>query len=187
MPGVLIRAVSKPWKGSFGCLDRKRWSPLKTVTRRCLTGCTTPLPGDAAWPRRRKPEPLKRALVGINLGSLQALNRVYGFHYTWDLIKRVSDTLAGFSSGGRQLFSMYEHHFAFYLKGYGDRKDLNGFCFAVTTALRQLLTVERIDIGIGVIEIDEQNSLSAEQFFKSLLISSEKALEFYDDDKGLLF
>ena len=135
----------------------------------------------------RKPEPLKRALVGINLGSLQALNRVYGFHYTWDLIKRVSDTLAGFCSEGRQLFSMYEHHFAFYLKGYGDRKDLNGFCFAVATALRQLLTVERIDIGIGVIEIDEQNSLSAEQFFKSLLIASEKALEFYDDDKVCFF
>jgi len=135
----------------------------------------------------RKPEPLKRALVGINLGSLQTLNRVYGFHYTWDLIKRVSDTLAGFCSEGRQLFSMYEHHFAFYLKGYGDRKDLNGFCFAVATALRQLLTVERIDIGIGVIEIDEQNSLSAEQFFKSLLIASEKALEFYDDDKVCFF
>ncbi|MCK9253406.1 MAG: EAL domain-containing protein [Clostridiales bacterium] len=135
----------------------------------------------------RKPEPLKRALVGINLGSLQTLNRVYGFHYTWDLIKRVSDTLAGFCSEGRQLFSMYEHHFAFYLKGYGDRKDLNGFCSAVATALRQLLTVERIDIGIGVIEIDEQNSLSAEQFFKSLLIASEKALEFYDDDKVCFF
>ena len=135
----------------------------------------------------RKPEPLKRALVGINLGSLQTLNRVYGFHYTWDLIKRVSDTLAGFCSEGRQLFSMYEHHFAFYLKGYGDRKDLNGFCFAVATALCQLQTVERIDIGIGVIEIDEQNSLSAEQFFKSLLIASEKALEFYDDDKVCFF
>ena len=135
----------------------------------------------------QKPDPVKRALVGINLGSLQALNRVYGFHYTWDLIKRVSDTLAGFCSDGRELFSMYEHHFSFYLTGYRDHEALAGFCAAIATSLRQLLTIERIDVGIGVIELNEQNNLSAEQCFKSLLIASEHALESYDDEAVCFF
>ncbi|MDW7656322.1 MAG: EAL domain-containing protein [Bacillota bacterium] len=123
----------------------------------------------------------KRALVGINLSSLQSLNIVYGFHYTWDLIKKVSDALAVHVNDQRLLFNMYENQFAFYIKTYQDKNELAAFCTTVAQTLSTLLTIERVNAGIGIVELDENSVFNVQQLFKSLLIASEAAIEADDE------
>lgn len=125
----------------------------------------------------QKAMPEKRALIGVNLSSLQSLNMVYGFHYTWELIKKVSDALQAHAGNKCFLFSMYENQFAFYIKAYRDLDELNRFCAVVSQTLESLLTIERINAGIGIIELDNYNMANVQQLLKSLLIASEAAVE----------
>ncbi|NLW10428.1 MAG: EAL domain-containing protein [Clostridiaceae bacterium] len=123
----------------------------------------------------------KRALVGISLSSLHSLNKIYGFHYTLDLIKSTAIALGRHVEISRQLFNLYENQFAFYIKNYHDRQELEEFCSLLTETLKKLLMIERIDAGIGVVEITKNNAEDVNNLFKSLLIASEKAVIAQDD------
>jgi PAS domain S-box-containing protein len=129
----------------------------------------------------------KRAIVSINLSPVQSLTATYGFHYTQELIKKIADILTQFCTDRHLLFNIYENRFAFYLKGYKDKNELNEFCEAITRTLEPIQTAERIGVGIGVIEIDEENERNVDELLKKLLITSEKALDIYDRDIGICF
>jgi EAL domain-containing protein (putative c-di-GMP-specific phosphodiesterase class I)/GGDEF domain-containing protein len=121
-----------------------------------------------------------RALIGINMSALHAFNLTYGFRYTRMLIKNVAQALEKFIDDKRMLFLVYEQQFAFYIKSYDSRSELTDFCQKVFYTLRNLLKVERVNVGIGIVEIDEENEAVPDRLLKSLLIASERALEHLD-------
>jgi PAS domain S-box-containing protein len=121
-----------------------------------------------------------RALIGINMSALHAFNLTYGFRYTRMLIKNVAQALEKFIDDKRMLFLVYEQQFAFYIKSYEKTSELTDFCQKVFYTLRNLLKVERVNVGIGIVEIDEENEAVPDRLLKSLLIASERALEHLD-------
>ena len=124
---------------------------------------------------------VKRALIGISLSSLHSLNKIFGFHYTLNLIKSIAVTLNEHVNSTKQLFNLYENKFAFYITGYQDRAELEDFCQSLTSTLKELLMIERVDAGLGVVEINSTNANDVNKLLKCLLISSEKALAIHDD------
>lgn len=128
-----------------------------------------------------------RAVVGINLSAVQSLTTTYGFHYTQELIKSVADALMKHCTDKRMLFSIYEHQFVFYLKGYRGKNELLDFCNAVMSTLESLLAVERITGGIGVVEIDPDQGWDSDRLLKNLMIASERARPGLDREFGICF
>ncbi|HPD39664.1 MAG TPA: PAS domain S-box protein, partial [Mesotoga infera] len=129
----------------------------------------------------------KRAIVGINLGSVQSLTATYGFHYTQEVIKKIADTLTQFCTERHLLFIIYANQFAFYLKGYKDKNELTNFSIEVAKQLEPILLMERTRGGIGVVEIDEGNEKDVDLLLRRLLITSEKAIDLYHRDIGVCF
>ena len=122
-----------------------------------------------------------RALVGISLSSLHSLNKIFGFHYTLNLIKSTAVALSNHVNSTRLLFCLYENQFAFYVTGYQDRAELEKFCRKLSSTLKDLLMIERVDAGIGVVEINSTNANDINKLLKCLLISSEKAVLAQED------
>ncbi len=123
----------------------------------------------------------KRALVGINLSSVHLLSKAYGFHYSQELIKKVANALNLLCADKRQLCSISENVFVFYVN-YQEKKDLLSFCDTVISALEAVLAFERIGGGIGIVEIIEDNKHDVDRIIKNILIASEKAINFLDKD-----
>lgn len=124
----------------------------------------------------------KRAVVSINLSSVQMLTTTYGFHYTQDLIKRVAISLSQLCTDTRQLFNTYENRFVFYLKEYKDKNELLKFCEAIANLLEPLLLIERTGGGIGIVEIDDENKKNTNELLRKLLIASEQSKDIFDKD-----
>lgn len=122
----------------------------------------------------------KRAILCVNLAAIHSLSLTYGFHYTQELIKKVTNALKRHCAANCQLFNIHENRFAFYIKDYKDINELTEFCNEITCTLESVLDSERIGGGIGIIEIDEYNKNNIEKLLKNLLIASEKALNAYD-------
>jgi PAS domain S-box-containing protein len=130
---------------------------------------------------------IKRAVIGINLSPIQSLSAVYGFRYTQELTKAISDALVFLTNDRRMLFNTYENRFVFYIKQYDSTKELADFSQDIVSIIKPLLSSERIGAGIGIVEINENTSLDVDQILKDLLIASEKALSLYDGDIGYWF
>lgn len=129
----------------------------------------------------------KRAILSINLSTINSLSLVYGFHYKQELIKKVAEALKLKCTDKCQLFNTYENRFVFYVKAYKCKSDLIKFSEAIANDLESLLAVERIGGGIGIIEIDENNGHNVNQLLKNLLIASEKAININDRDFSFCF
>lgn len=129
----------------------------------------------------------KRALIGVNLNSINFLSMTYGFNYSQGLIKKIAEALALLCTEKCQLFCTFANRFTFYLKGYQDKNLLIKFCETVIETLESLLAIERISGGIGVIEIDAENQDDVEKLLKNLLIASEKALTTPDRNFSFSF
>lgn len=129
----------------------------------------------------------KRALVSVDLSTVQSLTSTYGFQYTQDLIKKIADMLRQFCTDRRLLFNTYENQFAFYLKGYKDKNELTEFSIEVAKQLEPVLLMERIKGGIGVIEIGEGDEKDVDLLLRRLLVTSEKAFNIYDRNIGICF
>lgn len=125
----------------------------------------------------------KRALISINLSTIQRLTVIYGFHYTQNLVKRAAETLSGFCSDSRMLYQTYENRFALYIRGYAGKEDLTELCDGIAGAMEALFAAERIGGGIGVLEIGEQDTgKDADLLLRRLLIASERSLSLSDRD-----
>lgn len=123
----------------------------------------------------------KKALIGINLSYFHSLNMIYGFHYTQELIKKLASTLKAYTSQDTLLFKMYDNQFAFYVRNYNDRNELESFCKEIAGTLETALALEQINAGIGVMEIEPHHRKKVDQLLRSLLIASEKAIDNLDD------
>ena len=122
----------------------------------------------------------RRAIICVNLTAIHSLSLTYGFHYTQEVIKKITKALERHCIDNCQLFSIYENSFAFYIKDYEDKDELKKLCCEIIYTLESVLDSERIGGGIGIVEIDEYNKNNIEKLFKNLLISSEKALNAND-------
>ncbi len=129
----------------------------------------------------------KRAVVGINLSSMQSLTMMYGLYYTQDLVKRIADTLRQYCTDKCLLFNTYENRFVYYLKDYKNKNQLIAFCEKIAAKLESLLAVERIGAGIGIVEIEYDNDENVDQLLKKLLIVSEKAMDVSDRDYAICY
>lgn len=128
-----------------------------------------------------------RAVVSINLSAMHLLSMTYGFHYTQDLTKKIADALKVYSTEKNVLFNIYENLFVFYLKDYGYKSELTEFCESIAKTLGSLLKAEGIGGGIGIVEINQDNEHDVGQILKSLLIASERAIDFFDRDFGICY
>ncbi|HPG19951.1 MAG TPA: EAL domain-containing protein, partial [Flexilinea sp.] len=129
----------------------------------------------------------KRAVVNINLSAIHALGLRYGFEYSRNLIKKIAKELETLCFENGKLFSLYENQFAYYITAYHDKNELTAFCNTLVDQLRTLLAVERIRVGVGILEIDRHNKYDMDQLLKNLLVSSEKAMNQYEPDIGICF
>lgn len=129
----------------------------------------------------------KRAVIGINLSSVHRLSLVYGFSYSQELIKKAVTALNELCTERCQLFHTYENQFVFYMKDYTDKNELSVFCQNVVNSLEPVFVAGRIGVGIGIVEIDEEQKHEIEQLFKNLLIATEKALNIFGEDVSFCF
>ena len=73
----------------------------------------------------------KRALVGINLSTVNALTMTYGFHYTQEVIKQIANALQSHCNDNCGLYHTYEYRFVYYIRSYNGQDELAAFCKAV--------------------------------------------------------
>ena len=128
-----------------------------------------------------------RALISINLSELHSLSVTYGFQYSQNLIKSVAGILKPYCNNNCLLFNTYEYRFAFYIKAYKDKNELSDFCERISSTLRSFLVVERINVGIGVLEIVEENKYDVNHLLKNLLLTSEEAIHLGEESNYIYF
>ena len=129
----------------------------------------------------------KQGLISINLSALQPLVMTHGFSYVQDLIKKTSEALELFVTDKSLVFRTYENRFVFYLKDYLNRRELVEFCYLIRNILKPILSIEGIGCGLGIIEINKDETVDINEVFKKLLISSEKALSNNEGDFAICF
>ena len=66
----------------------------------------------------KKKSPQKRALLVVNLNSVQTLTSVHGYHYSQDLMKMIAEELKKVVCEHCKLFLTHENSLTFYLKNY---------------------------------------------------------------------
>ncbi|MCR3956766.1 MAG: EAL domain-containing protein, partial [Gudongella sp.] len=131
---------------------------------------------------------LKKAVVGINLSSIQSVTKAYGFHYAHDLSRRVAEALRLMAmEGNRILFNAYSTNFIYYLKDYISKDDLIDFCEEISERLSSVLAIERITGGIGIVEIDDYNKEDIEKILRNVLVASEQAINSFEKDFAFRF
>ncbi|HZX21652.1 MAG TPA: EAL domain-containing protein, partial [Clostridia bacterium] len=129
----------------------------------------------------------KKALIGINLNAMYSLKIIHGFEYSQALVKRIAVKLEPYCDDRNVLFATSEYNLVFYKKSYKNKNELLNFCEAISDTLGSLPTVERIDVGIGVLEIDEDNNYDMGKLLRNLLITSEKALKLSSGGNYICF
>lgn len=85
------------------------------------------------------------------------------------------------------LFNTYENRFVFYLVDYLDKNELIQFSQAIADVLESLFITEKVGGGIGVLEINQDNELTADLLLRRLLVASERALIVFDKEFGIYF
>ncbi len=128
-----------------------------------------------------------RAIILINLSTLQRINMVYGFTYTRELIKNIAEILKQYSTENRTLYKTYENRFAYYIKGYSDKNELLEFSQEIKDALWEILRGERIGAGIGILEFGDADEFDLSIISKGALIASFKAISLDENDIGICF
>ena len=129
-----------------------------------------------------------KALIGINLSTIQLLTANYGFQYSQNLIKKVAEALSQHCTGNRLLFHARENRFVFYLFDYKDQNDLVDFGEVIVETLESLFVTDRIGGGIGILEIEQnQNEVDIDLILRRLLIASERSVGLFGKDLEICF
>ena len=136
----------------------------------------------------KKKDGLKRAVISINLSTVQLLTANYGFHYTQNLIKMAAETLSQYCSDTRLLFKTYENRFVFYLIDYKNKNELVEFSNVIAETLEALFVTERISGGIGILEIEQDDDeIDVDLLLRRLLIASERSIAVSGKDFDACF
>jgi PAS domain S-box-containing protein len=128
-----------------------------------------------------------RALVAINLSTVNMLHLTHGFYCSQKLIKKAANALKAYCTENLQLFHTYENRFIFYVKTYQDKQELSEFCQSVANMLESLLAIERIGGGIGVIELNMIKNSDIDQLLIDLMNISEEAVNISNRDIYISF
>lgn len=123
---------------------------------------------------------LKRAVISINLSTVQLLTANYGFHYTQNLIKKAAEELAQVCTKTRILFKTYDNRFVFYIKGYKDKNELTVFNDVIAEKLEAVFVTDRISGVIGILEIDQNDDINIDLLLRRLLIASERSINIFE-------
>lgn len=118
-----------------------------------------------------------KALMAVNLSYLHVVTLIYGYHYTQDLIKKIADTLLLYCSSDKSLYKFQDNQFVFYFHEVSSKEDILQFAKDLHESLENLLLLERINLGFGVVEFKSHQNTDGDRLLKSMLIASEKGLE----------
>jgi len=131
---------------------------------------------------------LRKALIGINLSTVQVLTANYGFQYSQNLIRKAAEALSQHCTANRLLFQPGENRFIFYVFDYKDKKELVDFSYVIAETLEPLFVTERIGGGIGIIEIDpNQNEVDIELLLRNILIALERFVGLFEKEFKICF
>lgn len=130
----------------------------------------------------KKPDDTKRALIGINLSTVQLLTANYGFQYTQNLIKKAAELLESHCRDNAMLFKTYENRFVYYIRGYKNSEELSDFAEEIAASLENEFSSERVGGAIGILEIDPKGEHDIDILLKRLLIASEKSMNAFERD-----
>lgn len=128
----------------------------------------------------------KRALVSVDLSTINQISMKYGFIYSQNVITKAAKLLKSVCSDTCQVFHTYENRFALYISAYRDIGELTATCETIADTLRPLLASERIGGGIGVVEIDDSQH-EVDRILSNLMSASESALNNSGADIGFCF
>lgn len=130
----------------------------------------------------------KRALVGVNLSTVQLLTTNYGFQYTQNLMKQAAETLKKFVSESRSLFHVNENQFVFYLTNYHSRDELSLFGESLTEILESIFVTDRVGGGLGILELNERvEGADVDSLLRRLFLASERAINIFERDYGVRY
>lgn len=130
----------------------------------------------------------KRALLGVNLSTVQLLTANYGFQYTQNLIRQAAETLKIFTCENRFLFHVNENQFVFYLVNYPSTEELTLFSQGITEALETIFVTDRVGGGLGILELNSHESLTdVDSLLRRLFLASEKAMNIFERDYGVRY
>lgn len=130
---------------------------------------------------------MKRAIILINLSTVQRLNMAYGYTYVRELIKNIAKILKQFTSKKCVLYKTHDNRFVFYILGYSDENELWELSRKFKDALWEILKAERVGSGIGILEIDDSEKHDASKLSKKALIASFKAINLEENEIGICF
>ena len=127
------------------------------------------------------------ALISINLSTLHAKSITYGHQYSQDLMKKLANALHILCTENLSLSIAHEYRFVFFNRGYQKRAMLLDLCHRIETILTTVLSLEQVQWGFGILEIDRSKDNSVEQLLRNLLVASERALSLVDQDASPCF
>lgn len=131
--------------------------------------------------------PVRRAMIEINLSSIQMLSITYGFDYAQEVTSRTVELFETFQNADRLLFHTYANRYVFYFRTYSNKEELVRFSEKLSEELGAILSIERIGWGIGIIELGAFTSLDIGKILRNLLITSEQSLTGFGEDLEISF
>ncbi len=127
---------------------------------------------------------MKRALLVVNLNSIQTLTPIHGYHYAQDLMKRIANELKKNACEKCDLFLTHENRLTFFIRDYADKSNLLTFYERIAAIIEPIALLERISCGVGIYELTNHDKPSeVDNILKKLLLASEKA--YINDDRPM--
>ncbi len=133
----------------------------------------------------KKPNKPKRGIISVNLSTFQRISMTYGFLYVANLFNKVAQRLNQYSTKNRTLYKSYENRLVYYVKGYKDIQELVDFALKIKEELSDLLKVERVGAGIGILEIENDKPLNINYISKRALMASSKVINLDKTEIGI--
>ncbi len=124
----------------------------------------------------------KRALISINLGTLNAKSIAYGYQYSQDIMKKVAEGLSILCNDLAVLSITHEYRFVFYLRSYNEKQNLLMLCKKIESILEYIISLERIPYGLGVLEINDSIQENIDQLLRNILVASQRSIVLYDGE-----
>lgn len=115
------------------------------------------------------------ALVVINMPEIYSLISRFGYDYILNVIRKIASALKAVSSAKKLLYYGGDRRFIFHINGYQNQEELISFYDKIYNNIIKILLVERINAGVGIVEIDD-NYNNPDEIFKDALLATEKAL-----------
>ncbi|MGE4453054.1 MAG: EAL domain-containing protein [Sphaerochaeta sp.] len=129
----------------------------------------------------------RRALISINLSTLNTKSIAYGYQYSQDIMKKVAEGLSILAYDQVILSITHEYRFVFYLRSYENKQQLLFLCKKINATLEYILSLERIPWGLGVLEIDAANQEHVDQMLRNLLVSSQRSIALFEEEAEICF